>query len=172
MHVRVLVSVFDAMNVGVAVHDTRSAGVVMSGHEVPGRHRLEPPERVAESQHAQDDQHRSDGHLESTAHRRRDRELEPDDDRAHDRQGRHVAGAPEGSDHRPAGEAALAGEDRRHRDEVVRVGRVLQAEEEPEHERRDRRGVQERGHSDIFRRRPVRRARRIAARNAQWASAA
>ena len=59
---------------------------------------------------------------------------------------------------------------------ILRIGSRARGEEEHggEHEedRRDRRRIHERGHSDIFKRSPVRRARWIAARNAQWASAA
>ena len=165
-------SVLGVVDVGVAVHHAHPAAVVVIGDEMPGRHRLGRPHRIAQSQHAQHDQHGGHDQLEPAAHRRRDRELQPDDDGAHDRQGRHMAGAPEHSDQRAAGKAPLAREDRRDRDQMVWIRRVLQTEEKAEEDRRDRRGIQERGHSDILRRRPVRRARWIAARNAQWASAA
>ncbi len=83
-----------------------------------------------------------------------------------------MAGAPQHADQRPVDEAPLAREDGRHRDEVVGIRRVLETEEKAQKDRRERPGIHERGHSDILRRSPVRRARWIAARNAQWASAA
>jgi hypothetical protein len=170
MDVRMLVSGAGVVDVRMAVDDPGIAAVRVVGDHVSGRHGREASHRVAQPQHPQQDQHAGHDQLEAAAHRRRDRELEPDDERADDRQGRHVARAPEDADHRAVDEAALARQDRRDRDEVVGVRRVLQAEDEAEEDRREG-GIQQR-HSDILRRRPVRRARWIAARNAQWASAA
>jgi hypothetical protein len=144
--------------------------VLVVGDQVTGRHRREAPHRVAQPQRAQQDQHTGHDQLEAAADRGCDGELQPDDERADDRQGRHVTGAPEHADHRAIDEAALARQDRRHRHEVVRIGRMLQTEKEAESDRREG-GIQQR-YSDILRSRPVRRARWIAARNAQWASAA
>ena len=169
MNVRVLVSVTGAVHVGMAVDDPLAA-VLVVGDKVRGGHRRESARRISQPQHAQQDQHAGHGQLEPAADRRRDRELQPDDDGADDCQRRHVARAPEDPHQRAVGEAPLARHDGRHRDEMVRIGRVLQTEDEAEEDRRES-WIQQ-GHSDILRRSPVRRARWIAARNAQWASAA
>ena len=50
MNMRMLVSVLGVVDVRVAVHHAHPAAVVVIGDEMPGRHRLGRPHRIAQSQ--------------------------------------------------------------------------------------------------------------------------
>ena len=125
-----------AVDVRVAVHGLEMPVVVVGG-EMRRRNRVEPPRGVAESQRAEQDQHRGDEQLEAARDAGPEREPPADDQRARQGEGHHVADAPEHADQRAVGEARLPRDDRGDGDEMVGVGRVLEAEDEAEENGRE-----------------------------------
>ena len=109
------------MRMRVAVHRRRR------------RHALgELTQAAGEVQDAEGDQHEGDREFHREPDRWRDDDVEGDD-RDADNDDRHgVAETPERTDQGQVGDSAAAIEDRRHRDDVVGVGRVAHAEQEAE----------------------------------------
>ena len=91
-------------------------------------------EREEEGACAEEDDHQRDAEFEGRGDAFGDCDFEQYDDDARGEQSRRVADAPHRADERGARDRALLADNRRDGDEVVGLGRVLQAEEESEAE--------------------------------------
>jgi hypothetical protein len=87
------------------------------------------------------EQHHRHPQLQGEANRRRHRDIEDDDGHAHGQHGRAVADAPEGADEGSGVEAARPAHDGCHRDHMVGIGGVLEAEEKAQPQRGQQSGV-------------------------------
>jgi hypothetical protein len=80
-------------------------------------------------QHSQKNQHEADSQFHGEANARRNRQVEQNNRRADQQDRNGVANAPEDSDQAGVPDAALAAHNGGHRDDVVRIGGVADAEQ-------------------------------------------
>ena len=99
------------------------------------------PDEAEDPKDAEHEQHDRDPQLHGETNRRRYRDIEDDDGHAHGQHGRAVPDAPEGTDEGPGVEAARPVHDGRHRDHVVGIGGVLEAEEKAQPQGGNQSGV-------------------------------
>ena len=135
MHVRVLVR-SGAVPMAMLVHDLRVAVLMIRRvvDQVAGRDAAKAP-RVAKAPGAERDQHHGDERFQCATQPDADAHTERVEDGAGDSQRGGVPETPECAGQRAGGEPALARDDRRDGDEMIRVGRVLESQDESEDDR-------------------------------------
>jgi hypothetical protein len=131
-----------AVAVEMAVHGARAFVamiVIVIRHEVPGPHSRDAASGVGQTQDTEQDEHGGHEQLEAGGHSRGEDDVQGEQEAAGERECRHVAETPERAHQRAGGQAALTRDDGGHRYEVIRIGRVLQPEDEPERDGRQER---------------------------------
>ena len=131
-----------AVGVRMAVHGLRVAVIMMVvvvGGEMLHADGREAARGVTEAERPEANEHGGDEQLEARRHPRVQREIQREQGTAGDGEGGHVAEPPQSADERPGEEAALPRHDGRHGHEVIGIGGVLQAEDEPQGNGREER---------------------------------
>ena len=141
MHVRMRM-LLPAVAVGVAVHGARGSVamiVIVTGDEVHGLYSRDAASRVGQTQGTEQDEHGGHEQLQAGGHSRGEDDVHGEQEPARERECRHVTETPERAHQRAGSQAALARDDGGHRHEVIRIGRVLQPEDEPQRDGRQER---------------------------------